>query len=91
MISIRLAMKPIPTLARPLPSVDLETGQEATGAVERSDVCAVPSAAVVAEAVAAWELAVVFLEKFGGDYIEEVEKSFNHYRETVVRRMRKKP
>jgi len=86
---LRLAMKPIPTLARPLSSVDLETGQEAPGAFERSDVCAVPSAAVVAEAVAAWELAVVFLEKFGGDWIEEIEASFQYYMETITRRLNK--
>ncbi len=86
---LRLAMKPIPTLTRPLPSVDLETGQEAPGAFERSDICAVPSAAVVAEAVAAWELAVAFLEKFGGDWIEEIEASFRYYLETINKRLNK--
>ncbi len=87
---IRLAMKPIPTLASPLPSVDLKTGQDAPGAIERSDICAVPSAAVVAEAVAAWELAVAFLEKFGGDFMEEVERSFQAYMKTVNKRLRRK-
>lgn len=87
-ILIRLAMKPIPTLAKPLSSVDLETGLGAPGTVERSDVCAVPSAAVVAEAVAAWELAAAFLEKFSGDSIEETEASYNYYMEAVKRRLR---
>lgn len=89
-IVIRMAMKPIPTLARPLDSIDLETGRDAPGAVERSDVCAVPSAAVVAEAVAAWEIAAAFREKFGGDFMEEIEASYQYYLETVSRRLRKK-
>ncbi len=81
------AMKPIPTLARPLPSVDLLTGLDAPGAVERSDVCAVPAAAVVAEAAVAWELAVAFREKFGGDYMEEIEASYRFYTDRVKRRL----
>ncbi len=85
---LRAAMKPIPTLAQPLPSVDWKTGEKALGATERSDVCAVPSAAVVAEAVAAWELAVAFREKFAGDFIEEVEAAYNYYMEQVRRRLR---
>jgi len=84
----RAAMKPIPTLLNPLPSVDLKTATPAAGAVERSDICAVPSAAVVAEAVIAWELADAFLEKFGGDYLEEVEAAYKFYMETVSKRMR---
>jgi len=76
---VRMAMKPIPTLACPLKSVDLATGRPSTGAVERSDVCAVPAAAVVAEAVTAWELAVAFREKFSGDFIEEVEAAYHYY------------
>lgn len=86
---IRAAMKPIPTLASPLPSVDLKTGKDAPGAVERSDVCAVPSAAVVAEAVTAWELAVAFREKFAGDFIEEVEAAFEFYMNNVNSRLRR--
>jgi chorismate synthase len=80
---LRLAMKPIPTLLKPLPSVDWETGERATGAVERSDVCAVPAAAVVAEAVTAWELAVAFREKFAGDSIVEAEAAFEYYMKSV--------
>lgn len=86
---LRAAMKPIPTLANPLPSVDWHTGKEVTGAVERSDVCAVPSVAVVAEAVAAWELAVAFREKFAGDFIEEVEAAYEFYMKTVNTRLRR--
>ena len=80
---LRAAMKPIPTLARPLPSVDLCARKPSPGAVERSDVCAVPAAAVVAEAVVAWELAVAFREKFAGDFIEEVEAAYDYYLEHV--------
>ncbi len=84
---LRAAMKPIPTLARPLPSVDLATGQPSPGAVERSDVCAVPAAAVVAEAVVAWELAAAFREKFAGDFMEEVEAAYGFYMQHVKRYM----
>ncbi len=65
-------MKPIATLMKPLPSVDLATMTEAPAAVERSDVCAVPAAAVVAEAMVSLIVADAFLEKFGGDSIAEV-------------------
>ncbi len=86
---LRLAMKPIPTLTSPLASVDLVSGEGAPGTVERSDVCAVPSAAVVAEAVAAWELAAAFREKFAGDYMEEVKAAYDFYINRVNRRLRK--
>lgn len=69
---IRAAMKPIATLMKPLPSVDLTTGHQAPAAVERSDVCAVPAAAVVAEAVIAFELAAALLETYGGDTMSEL-------------------
>src|SRR5688572_25886795 len=64
-------MKPISTLMKPLRSVDLNTLTDAPAAIERSDVCAVPAAAVVGEAMVAFVLADAFLEKFGGDSIEE--------------------
>ena len=86
---LKAAMKPIPTLANPLPSVDWKTGEEVRGSVERSDLCAVPALSVVAEAVAAWELAAAFREKFGGDFIEEVETAFDYYMKTVDRRLRR--
>jgi chorismate synthase len=60
-------MKPLPTLMKPLRSVDLATGEEASALVERSDVAAVEALAVVAEAAVAWELAGAAREKFGGD------------------------
>ena len=70
-------MKPIATLMNPLRSVDLTTLQDAPAAIERSDVCAVPAAAVVGEAMVALVVADAFLEKFGGDSIGEIE---GHYR-----------
>src|SRR5256714_4727673 len=66
-IAVRAGMKPLPTLMKPLASVDLQTGEAATALVERSDVAAVEALAVVAEAAVAWELAVAAKEKFGGD------------------------
>src|SRR5438093_12895434 len=66
-IVVRAAMKPLPTLMRPLRSVDLETGQPAEALVERSDTAAVEALAVVAEAAVAFELARAAREKFGGD------------------------
>ena len=73
---LRAAMKPIATLYKPLRSVSLESGEAAEAAVERSDICAVPAAAVVGEAVVAFELAAAFLEKFGGDSITEIKKRY---------------
>jgi chorismate synthase len=73
-------MKPIATLMKPLRSVDLNTLQDAPAAIERSDVCAVPAAAVVGEAMVAFVLADAFLEKFGGDSVDEIER---HYAATA--------
>ena len=73
-------MKPISTLMKPLRSVDLTTMTEELAAIERSDVCAVPAAAVVGEAMVAFVLADAFLEKFGGDSIAEIER---HYEATA--------
>jgi chorismate synthase len=70
-IVVRAAMKPLPTLMKPLASVDLATGEAAVALVERSDVAAVEALAVVAEAAVAWELAVAAHEKFGGDALED--------------------
>ena len=66
------AMKPLPTLAKPLPSVDLKTGRAAPAPVLRSDVCAVPAAAVISEALVALILAEALLEKTGGDSMGEI-------------------
>ena len=79
-------MKPIATLMKPLRSVDLSTMSEAPAAIERSDVCAVPAAAVVGEAMVAVVLADAFLEKFGGDSIEEIQRHYQATAEQVRRR-----
>lgn len=78
-IIVRAAMKPIPTLYSPLKTVDLESKQQVEATVERSDVCAVPAAAVVAEAVVAIELAAAFMEKFGGDSLAEMRRNYDGY------------
>jgi chorismate synthase len=78
-IIIRAAMKPIPTLRRPLMTVDIKTKKAFEAAYERSDVCAVPSAAVVGEAMAALVIGDAFLEKFGGDSLGEVRRNFKSY------------
>ncbi len=78
-LRVRGFMKPIPTMLTPLPTVDLATRQETQARYERSDVCAVPAAAVVGEAVVSWELANAFLEKFGGDAIADVERAVEAY------------
>jgi chorismate synthase len=79
-------MKPIATLMQPLRSVDLTTMAEAPAAIERSDVCAVPAAAVVGEAMVAFVLADAFLEKFGGDSVGEIERHYAATAEEVRRR-----
>jgi chorismate synthase len=82
-IVLRAAMKPIPTLYKPLRSVDMKTHEPFEAAVERSDTCAVPAALVVAEAVVAIEIASAFLEKFGGDSLTEIRRNFQGYSEQV--------
>ena len=79
-------MKPISTLMTPLRSVDLTTMTPAPAAIERSDVCAVPAAAVVGEAMVAFVLADAFLEKFGGDSIDEIRRHYEATAEQVRRR-----
>jgi chorismate synthase len=76
MIVLRAAMKPIATLAKPLKSVDLATKRKVESRYERSDVCAVPAASVIGESVIAPVLANAFLEKFGGDSMEEISKRY---------------
>jgi chorismate synthase len=78
-LRIRGYMKPIPTMLHPLASVDLATREAVQAKYERSDVCAVPAAAIVGEAAVAWELADAFLEKFGGDAIADVAKAVEAY------------
>ena len=78
-VVLRAAMKPISTLLRPLPSVSLDTFQPAKAHVERSDICAVPAAAVVGEAMVAFIIAQAFREKFGGDSVADVRAAYQAY------------
>src|SRR5512145_2714882 len=78
-VCVRAYMKPIPTMLTPLATVDLATREATQARYERSDVCAVPAAAIVGEAVVAWEVANAFLEKFGGDAIVDVERALEAY------------
>ena len=80
---VRCAMKPISTLMAPLKSVDLITKKDQEAAVERSDVCRVPSLAIIGEAALAFEIARAFLGKFGGDSLGEVDSYYQHYLETL--------
>lgn len=75
------AMKPIPTLYKPLQSVDIESKEPFSASIERSDSCAVPAAAVVCEAAVAWELADAFLDKFGSDTMGDIKKHYQAYLE----------
>ena len=82
-IVVRAAMKPLPTLMKPLASVDLESGKAAEALVERSDVAAVEALAVVAEAAVAWELARAAHEKFGGDAVGDFVAAWQAYLERI--------
>lgn len=84
-ILLKAAMKPIPTLYKPLRSVDMQSHEPFEAAVERSDTCAVPAALVVAEAVVAIEIASSLLEKFGGDSLNEIKRNMASYREQLCR------
>src|SRR5439155_25799853 len=75
----RAAMKPLSTLRTPLRSVDLATKEPVEAVVERSDVCAGPAAGIVGEAMMAIVLASAFLEKFGGDSLEEIRRNYDTY------------
>jgi chorismate synthase len=80
---VRIALKPIATLPRSLPSADLRTGEEIAAHYERSDVCVAPAAGVIGEAVIATVLAEAALEKFGGDHIDETLRNYRGYLETT--------
>ena len=84
-VVVRVAMKPLSTLMKPMRSVDIQTGQEVKATVERSDVCATPAAAVIGEAVVAVELAKALLDKFGGDSVRELKRNVESYREACQR------
>ena len=82
-LRVRVAFKPLSTLMRPLRSADIKTKAEAIATIERSDVCAIPAAAVIAESVVAFEIADAFLQKFGGDSFTEVARNYHGYLEQV--------
>ncbi|ARV91760.1 chorismate synthase [Bacillus cereus] len=80
-IVVRGVMKPIPTLYKPLQSVDIDTKEPFTASIERSDSCAVPAASVVGEAVVAWELATALIEQFGLDRMELIRENIEKHNE----------
>jgi chorismate synthase len=82
-IVVRGVMKPISTLYKALKSVDIDTKEAFTAQVERSDTCAVPAAGVILENVVAWEVARAFMEKFGGDSLEEIRRNYESYLKQV--------
>ena len=82
---VRAAMKPIPTLMRPLASIDLDTLEPVDASKERSDVCAVPAAAVVAEAEVALVLAEAYLQKFGHDALVDILAARDAYLARIAR------
>jgi chorismate synthase len=82
-IILRAAMKPIATLYAPLKSVDIVTKEPFEATVERSDVCSVPAAGVVGEAVVAFEMAAEMIRKFGGDSLAEMKQNYEAYLESV--------
>ncbi|MDG3011272.1 chorismate synthase [Rhodococcus sp. D2-41] len=87
-LRVRAAMKPISTVPRALSTVDMATGEQAVAIHQRSDVCAVPAAGVVAESMVALVVAQAALDKFGGDSIAETRRNIAAYQETVQQRLR---
>lgn len=84
---VRVAMKPISTLMRPLGTVDTATHAPASAVAERSDVTAVPAMGVIAEAMVAFVMAQAFLEKFGGDSLHEIRRNYDGYLAQMAGRM----
>ena len=82
-LRVRVAMKPISTVPKALDTIDVATGEAAKAINQRSDVCAVPAAGIVAEAMAALVLADAVLEKFGGDSVQETKRNFENYIKTL--------
>ena len=82
-IIMRAAMKPIPTQRRPLRSVDISTKKPVKAAYERSDTCAVPAAGIIGEAMVALTLADAFVEKFGGDSMDEIKSNYQSYLQSL--------
>ena len=84
-IILRAAMKPLPTLGQPLGTVNLNTKEPSQAVRERADVCAVPAMGVIAEAVAAFEIARALCEKLGGDSLSEMKRNLKGYLEQIER------
>ena len=82
-VVIKAYLKPIPTLINPLRSIDFAAKKETKAIYQRSDICVIPAASVVGEAVAAWEIAAVFLEKFYGDSLLEIKENYKKYGEKL--------
>jgi chorismate synthase len=82
-LRVRVAFKPLSTLMRPLHSVDIVTKEPVEATIERSDVCAIPAAAVIAESVVAFVVAQAFLEKFAGDSLVEMKRNYEGYLQQV--------
>ncbi|QGT98930.1 Chorismate synthase [Candidatus Syntrophocurvum alkaliphilum] len=80
-INIKAYMKPIPTLYKPLTSVNISNWKEEKADIERSDICAVPAASIVGEAMLAFGITKAYIDKFGGDSIVEVEKNYYNYKD----------
>ncbi len=83
---IKAAIKPIPTLMKPLKTIDIKTKETKDASKERSDVCAVPAAGVVLENIAAWVIANEFVKKFGGDSLEEIKSNYENYKSYIKER-----
>jgi chorismate synthase len=83
-IDLRVAIKPISTMKKPMRSIDLKTKEKTEAHYERSDVCVVPAAGVIGEAVVSLTLAEAFLEKFGGDSMSELERNYRSYMESIA-------
>ncbi len=84
-LTVRVAMKPISTLMRPLATVEMKTGEAASAVAERSDVTAVPAMGVIAEAMLAFVIAQAMIEKFGGDSVGEMKRNFDGYLTQISR------
>jgi chorismate synthase len=82
-IVVRAAVKPVPTLRKPLPTIDLSTREAVEAHFERSDVCIVPAAGVIGEAMLAIVLADALLEKFGGDNLKETRRNYRGYLKSI--------
>jgi len=83
-LDLRVALKPISTMKKPLQSVDLRSKEKVEAHYERSDVCVVPAAGVIGEAMVALTLADAFLEKFGGDSVAEIERNHRSFLDSIA-------